>query len=414
MRFELPKLLRQAPFRRYWIGQSLSLLGDEVGGLALPLTAVLLLGANSQAMGLLTAVARIPSLLFSIHAGVWVDRFGRRRQVMLTADIARALLFAALPVAFFLGRLNLVGLLTIEFLVCVFSVLFQVSASTVFVSLVSKEEYVEANSLLTGSRAAAFLVGPGIGGFLVTAFSAPVAMLADAFSYAASAVSLASIHPAEPARAPAQRGGATAGLRFVWASPVLRTSLATNTTLKFFRAIFFALYVLYTTRTLQVTPAELGIILGPGSVGALLGSGLAGRVAKRIGLGRTFLIGTILYTVPVLLVPAVGGPHLFVVAVLLLAECFSGMGVMVMEISNGAIVAAAIPNELRARVEGAMRFVSSGVGLLGALLGGALPPVIGIRPTLWIATIGATLGCLWLLFSQVMQVKTVADVAPEG
>lgn len=146
----LPPLLRDAPFRRYWTGYSLSQLGGQVSGLALPLTAVLVLHVNAEAMGLLTAVGLIPSLLFSIHAGAWVDRRGQRRQLMIMADIARALLLACIPAAYFLGWLSVPGLLVIQFLVGTFSVLFRVSSSTLFVSLVPKERYVEANSLLQG------------------------------------------------------------------------------------------------------------------------------------------------------------------------------------------------------------------------------------------------------------------------
>lgn len=409
----VPRLLREAPFRRYWTGHALSQLGDQVRGLALPLTAVLVLHAGPQAMGLLTALGLLPALLFSVHAGAWVDRHGRRRQVMLAADIARAVLLACIPVAFFLGRLSVPGLAVIDFLVGTCSVLFRVSAGTLFVSLVPKERYVEANSLLTGGRAMAWLAGPSIGGFLVQLLSAPAALLADALSFVASAVSLARIHPQEPPPAEPKPGHASAGLRFTWASPVLRASLAAMTTLNLFRPLFFALYVLYVTRFLQITPAELGIILGPGSVGAIAGSALAGRVSKRLGLGRTFLIGTIVHTAPLLLVPLVSGPHLTVLAVLFVAECLSGMGLMVLEISQGAILAAAIPDQIRARVGGAMEFVSNGIRPLGALLGGVLPAVIGLHSTIWVATIGASLGCLWLLPSPIIRLRQVDDFLPQ-
>lgn len=405
----VPRLLRDTPFRRYWTGQSLSLLGDQIGGLALPLTAVLVLHADSQAMGLLTAVGRMPGLLFSIHAGAWVDRHGRRRLIMMIADIARAALLAAIPAAYFLGWLSLPWLLVIWFLTGFCSVLFQVSSSTLFVSLVPRERYVEANSLLQGSNALAWLTGPGIGGFLAEALSAPMAVLADALSFVASAVSLARIHPEEPPPARAERGHATAGLRFVWSSPVLRASLAAMVTINLFRAVYFALYVLYASDSLHVSPAELGIILGPSSVGAIFGSAAAGRVSRRIGLGRAFLVGTVLSTVPLVLVPLAQGPHLTVVALLFLAEGFSGMGFMVQEISNGAILAAAIPDALRARVGGAMGFVRSWAGPIGALLGGVLPTLIGLRPTLFVATVGATLGCLWLLPSPIIRLRSVAD-----
>jgi predicted MFS family arabinose efflux permease len=183
-------------------------------------------------------------------------------------------------------------------------------------------------------------------------------------------------------------------------------------TINLFKGAFFALYVLYATRSLQLSPAELGVILGPSSIGAIVGAAVAGRVSRRVGLGRAFLIGTILYTAPLVLVPLVSGPHLGVLAFLLLAECFSGMGLMVLEISNGSITAAAIPDHLRARVGGAMGIVNTGIRPVGALLGGIVPIVIGVHATLWVATLGACLGCLWLLPSPIIRLRSVDDFLP--
>jgi MFS family permease len=94
-----PRLLRERPFRRYWSAQTVSLFGDQISALALPLLAVIGAHAGPAEMGLLTAAAVIPNLLFSLLAGALIDRYPRRRQLMIIADIARAVLLAAVPVA---------------------------------------------------------------------------------------------------------------------------------------------------------------------------------------------------------------------------------------------------------------------------------------------------------------------------
>ncbi len=95
-----PAVLRGREFRRFWLGETVSLFGDQISLIALPLVAVLALHANAAQMGYLGAAALVPNLLFSLHAGAWVDRRGRRRQTMLVADLGRAALLASVPIAY--------------------------------------------------------------------------------------------------------------------------------------------------------------------------------------------------------------------------------------------------------------------------------------------------------------------------
>ena len=160
----VPALLREnLAFRRFFVGQSVSLVGDQISFIALPLVGVIVLHATAVQMGYLTAAGLAPNLLFSLHAGAWVDRRGRRRQTMLAADIGRAALLATIPIAYGLDILTLTQLYIVGFLVGALSVFFAVSYSSLFVSLVPREQYVEASSLLNGSRAMSFVAGPSLG-----------------------------------------------------------------------------------------------------------------------------------------------------------------------------------------------------------------------------------------------------------
>jgi len=407
--FALPGALREREFRRFWAGETVSLFGDQITLIALPLVGVLALDASASQMGYLTAAEIAPALFFSLHAGAWIDRRGRRRQTMIFTALGRAALLATIPVLYWLDALTLTQLYVVSFLIGTLSVIFFVSYTTLFVSLVPRERYLEANSLLNGSRAFSFVAGPSIGGLLVQAFSAPGALIADAISFLVSAFTLSSIKPEEPPSEKAERGHVKAGMRYLWHSPIIRASLLATATINFFNFVFWALFMLYAIRVLDVGPGLLGLVLGAASVGGLLGSILTGRISRRIGIGPAFVLGCVVFPAPLVLVPLARGPQLVVLGCLFAAEFLSGFGVMILDITGGSIKAALVPDRLRARVAGAYMVVNYGVRPIGALAGGALGAWIGLRPTLWIASVGAILGALWLLPSPVPGLRELPE-----
>jgi MFS family permease len=411
----VPGLLRRrGPFRVFWAGQTISLFGDQVSLIAVPLTAVLILHAGPAEMGGLVAAAWLPSLLFALHAGAWVDRTGHRRRIMIVADVGRAVLLLTVPAAAVFHALTLVQLYAVVFLSGGLSVLFNVSGTTLFVSTVSPDRYVEGQSLLHGSRAFSFIGGPSAGGLLAQALSAPGALVADAVSFLASALSLSLISPEEPETEQERRGVLLSGLRFVFRTPVMRAALGATATINLFQLAYSALAILYIVDHLHVSPAVLGLVLGSGSVGALIGSLLAGRLARRVGIGPAFLIGCIAFPAPLVLTPLAGGPMPLVLAMLFAAQFGAGMGVMILDISIGAIFAALIPNQLRSRVSGAYTVVNYGVRPLGSLLGGTLGAAVGVRPTLLVVTVCAVAGFLWLLPSPIPRMAALPATAEAG
>jgi MFS family permease len=406
----IPPVLRENPvYRTYFGGQAISLLGDQISLIALPLVGVLVLHASPAEMGYLTTAALIPNLLFSLHAGAWVDKHGRRRQTMIAADLARAALLATIPIAYAFDALTFAQLYAVGFLIGAASVLFNVSAATLFVSIVPREQYVEANALSNGSRAASFVAGPSLGGLLVQALSAPVTLAVDAVSFLGSALSLSRISPVEPEVGPAEHGHLTAGLRYVLGSPIVRPALFATTTINFFNFVFFALFTLFAIRNLHVSPGVLGVVLGAGAVGGLLGAYLTGRIVRTIGVGRAFVFGCVAFPTPLVLVPLAGGPRWLVLACLFLAEFGSGFGVMLLDISFGSISAALVPPRMRSRVSGAFNVVNYGVRPVGAFAGGLLGSAIGVRETLWIAVIGAIASFVFLLPSPMPAMRELPE-----
>ena len=204
-----------------------------------------------------------------------------------------------------------------------------------------------------------------------------------------------------------RKGQATAGLKFLTRSRAMSSLLLAVATVNLFNYMFAALVILYVTVSLGVSPGLLGVVLGAASVGALLGSIVTGRLVRAIGVGPSYLVGLIAFPLPLLLVPLAGGPRPLVLLLLFLAEFASGLGVMVLDIAAASLIAALVPDRLRARVSGVFRTVNYGIRPVGAVIGGALGTLIGVRATLWVATAGALLGALWMIGSPILGMRTL-------
>ena len=268
---------------------------------------------------------------------------------------------------------------------------------------------MQANSLTNGSRAFSFVAGPSVGGLLVQIATAPFALAVDAISFVGSALYLSSIHPQEPDHARRPGASVTAGIRFILRTPALRASMLGASTMNLFNFAFAALFVLYANRELDVQPGALGLVLGAGAIGGVIGSVVTGPISRRMGVGPAYVLGMALFPAPLLLVPLAGGPHWLVLAMLFLAEFGSGLGVMLLDITIAAIFQAMVPDGVRARFTGAFMTVNYGVRPVGSLAGGLLGTAIGLRPTLWIATIGALLGILPVVLSPFPRMRELPD-----
>ena len=411
---EPPPLLRQPEFLKLWAAQSISQIGDQITYLALPLVAVLTLDASAAQMGFIVAAELMPHLLFSLFAGVWIERSRRRRRLMIVADLGRALLLASVPLAAAFDVLSFPQLYAVAFGVGTLAVLFEISWPTLFVAVVPRRDVVGANSKLSLSRSISYVIGPSAAGFLVQALTAPVTLLVDAFSFLGSALFLTRLRAHEP---PVEDdgngilGSLRDGFRFVLRDELIRSDLACAATVNLFNFVFYAIFVLYATRELGVAPGTLGIALGAGAVGGILGALIAPRLESVIGIGRSFVLGSVLFPAPLILVPIASGSELQLGLMLGAAEFFSAVGVMIFDVSAASMAYLRIPDRIRARAAGTFRFVNYGIRPIGALLGGALGTALGLQTTLWIGVLGALLGVVWLFFSPIPRLREVTEAA---
>ncbi|KIF73598.1 transporter [Streptomyces sp. 150FB] len=415
-------LWRDQRFRRFWAGQSISQFGDRITELALPLIAVGALHASANQVAWLTALIWTPTLL-AIVLGAWVDHQVHKRRLMVLADLVRAAVLLSLPAAYLLGAVTLSQLYAVALLTGAAGVLFNTAYPPFFAHLVPRSSYVDANSKLSTSRSASYVAGPAIGGALVQALTAPVAVVVDALTFLASAILVGRVSIDEPPAAPDQTTPpllrrAREGLVFVIRHPVLRASLGCAATVNFFTFVAGSgLIVLFASRNLGLTAGVIGMAFGIGATGSLLGAVIAPKVSRRFGVGRSIVVGAVLYPAPIAIAAAAGGPLWARAGALALAEFLSGVGVMLFDVNLNSVQAAVIPDGMRSRVAGAYSTINYGLRPVGAVLGGLLATLIDLRVTLLIGAIGGALSVLWLLPSPIPRVRSLTPdnpVAPDS
>lgn len=398
-------LWRNRDFVRLWCAQTVSAVGSKVSFLALPLTAVVVLQATPLEMGYLSAAGSLPALLFGLLVGVWVDR-RKRRGLLIFADLGRGLLLLLIPLAAWLGLLNMSWLYPILFLTSALGLLFGTAYHAYLPLLVRREQLIDANSKLELSRTVAEVTGPSLAGWLIQVATAPLAILVDAVSFMLSGLSLSLIRKAEAAP---QRDNETehllseigAGVRLLLDNATLRALTATTVMISFFNAALEAIYLLYMTRTLGLSAGWIGLIFGTGSLGFLLGAIFPNHFVKRFGLGRTMIAGLILLALADLLLPLAAGPQPLIIALLIAAQICFGFGLTFYNIGHVSLRQSITPEGMLGRLSGTLDFFQAGLIPLGALAGGLLGEWLGVRPTLLLAAVGELLAVVWLMNSPV-------------
>ena len=398
-------LWRHGDFLKLWAGETISMFGTQIGQLALPLVAILVLDASAFEVAALGTVAFLPFILFALPAGVWVDRL-RRRPILIASDIARAGLLATVPAAYLFDALTLGQLFVVAFLVGFATVFFDVAYQSYLPSLVERNQIIDGNSKLEISRAGAQVGGPGLGGALVEIFTAPYAVLVDAISFLGSAVFLMRIRKLEERPAASSADGSRPslwaelkeGLHFVLRNPNLRAQAGCTATSNFFASLAFSILLVFAVRELGFSAGLIGAVFSIGAAGSLLGAVAAMRISRRFGIGPTTIAVAALFgpaTSLYVFAPSGNAALPFVVG----AQLIFGFTVVVYNIVQVSYRQAICPPRLQGRMNSVMRFMVWGTIPPGTLLGGALGTWIGLRETIAIGAIGGGLAFLWIVFS---------------
>jgi MFS family permease len=410
-------LWRHRDFLLLWSGQTVSEMGSAVTLLALPLTAVVVLRASTFQVGALTSAETLPFALIALPAGAIVDRHAKRR-LMIWCDVARMLIIGSVPLAAAFGVLTLGQLYAVAVAAGVCTVFFDVAYQSYLPALIGADDLVEGNGKLGVTQSFAQLIGPGLGGALVGLVGAARALAADALSYAVSVASLLAIRAAEQTPHPDQRQRLTTeikeGLLFVVRHPILRKIVACTGTANLFGSMALALQIIFLVRILHVRPAATGLLIALASLGGVAGGALSGRLSRRIGSARIIWFSMVVLSAPQLIIPlAEPGWRVALFVVGLAVFWFSAVIYNVAQVSYRQAIC---PPRLLGRMNAAVRWIVWGTLPIGALIGGALGTVAGVRPTLWIAFGGSWLAGWWVFFSPLRRLRDTPaeEPAPEG
>lgn len=400
----------------------------------LPLLAVLTLDAGAGQLGVLRAVGQAPILLLSLFVGAWVDRW-RTLTVMVLTDAGRTLALGAAALAGILGWLGLPALLAVAFAVGTLSVFFDVAYQTSLVRLVKRDQLVRGNSALEGSRSAAQIGGPALGGALVSLLSAPIAAASSALFFALSFLSIRRIRRTEslPERSEGSEGpegprlegleGSARppriwrriheGLRFVAGDTSLRTVCLASAAFQFSLAATMTVYLLFLPRELHLSGTAVGLSLAAAGPGALLGSVLAARLPGRFGYGAVLVSAAALGDGAYMCVPALHGSPALTIPVLLAINFVFGTGGQLVNVTVMAVRQAVTPDGMQARAAATITFVGMGLTPLGSLLGGFLAEEWGLRTSLLVTATGMLLSPVLMALSPLARLGRILPAPPE-
>lgn len=385
---------------------------EQLSLAAVPLVAVLALGAGPGEIGYLAAVQTLPFLLMSIPLGLLADRLSRR-QLMIWAEMLRALSLLGLLVALLWGQLSINLLAVLGFLGALGTVGFSVTAPALVPALVPHDALARANGRLELSRSTAFAAGPALAGALVAWAGASAAFVLAAILSAAAVALLFQL--TEPQRSAAAKRHPLLelqdGARLVWHSPLLRPILFTSVAWNIAWFVLQATYIPYAIRALGLSASVVGITLACYGVGMVIGSLLAPRIVAALPFGRAIQVGPAFSVLAALaMVMTLVFPTAAMAA---LAFFLFGVGPIVWTITSITLRQTVTPGAMMGRVSALFLTVSMGARPLGAALGGFVGATWGEPACLLLALAGFVVQA-WIIFqSKVSQLKHL-PVAVEG
>ncbi len=373
-------LLHDPAYRRMFLSILTSSFGSQVLMLALPLTAAVLLNATPTQMGLLTAIELSPFLIFSLPAGVWLDRV-RKLPVYVAGESLIAFAAASVPLAWWLGCLSMGWLYTAGFVIGLVHTVAGTAAQIVLTQVVGRDRLVEAHAKNALATSGAEVTGPALAGALIKVFGAPLSLLVNAVLLLGSALILKGVQVDERIdKRPNARFGRDllVGLRFVAGTPLLMTLAVLMGVWQMCHYAALTVQILFATRTLGLSEHAVGLCYMGMGVGTIAGSMLGRRISQRIGPGPCLVVGYAICGAGWLLVVVAPANAWGVAAFALMLMLFT-TGAVFIFINFLALRQAVTPQPLLGRMTATMRWLTLLAAAPGALLGGWLGEHVGLR-----------------------------------
>ncbi len=405
-------LWKNRSFAIFWGGQTLASLGNMFSLIAMPLLVLQATGQVVQ-MGLVTATFTISQLVAGIFAGQLVDTLNRR-VLMMVCDAGRMLIFATIPLVWWLAGPQIWLIYVVTASGAVLGMIFQVGFIAAVPNLVEREQIITANGYINASTAITALIGPLLGGLAVEHFGPSIALSGQAAAFAISAGSLLFVR-LRPTSAPPtaeqthSRSALLAGVRFLFAQPVLRAVTLILIAFSMVMAAGLDLFIFHIKNDLHQGGTATGLVLAVSSIGAILGSLAAGFLRKRLGFGATYLGSLILSGLPLALIGV--WPNLYALAAIVGLVQLTNM---VMGINSMSLRQEITPDALLGRVTSAFWTISGVATPLGAALGTALAARIGAPATfVWMGLLVILIGVAGI-FTSARQSRPAGSVISEA
>ena len=400
-------LFRDRDFLKLWTGETISVVGSQFSNVAIPFLAVDTLKATSFQLGVLYALALIAFPLFGLFVGVWADR-RRKRITMIWADLGRMLFLVLIPLTAAFSLVDMTLLYVVAFAVGTLQTFFDISYQAYLPHLVKSNQLVEGNSRLETSRSVATVVGPSLAGFATQIFGAPMAIFGDVLGYLGSATFLSQIKRREvlpPKKATSIRHDIREGLAVIFKNRSLTSIALCTGTFNLFNNAFVIVMTILMLKDFSFSAAAFGFVFAFGGMGAALSAVTSLRIVRAIGVGRSIIFGSLVSGIPFISFYFIGQEVAFVMATV--AFFFSSFGGVLYNVAQVSYRQALVPLELQGRMNASMRVLVWGPIPAGALLGGVMGTVLGIRETILITAVATSLAFLWVLSSPVKSVKEI-------
>jgi len=399
-------LWRHHDFRQIWMGDTISVFGMQLIGLAIPVLAVQLLQATPFQMGLLEALGMLAFLLIGLPAGAWVDRW-RKKRVLIWGDLTRAALLLTIPAAWLLDVLTLEQLYVVAFGTGCITVFFDVANQSYLPEIIESDQLGEGNAKLQASQQTATVVGPALAAGLIRWIGSPLTIAVTSACMALSSLFVSRVRHEEEVKDPGARRPLKIeireGLSFVLGHDLLRRITACTGLSNFANSAVGALLVIYVLRTLGLSETTLGFIFSAAAVGGLLGAVSSTRFARLVGEGRAIPLSALLFTCGALATPLAA--YVSPVPTLIIGGFFMSWAVIVYNITQVSFRQRLCPKPLLGRMNASIRFLVWGPIPLGAVLGGTLGEVLGVLPAIWVGTGLYALSALPVLFSPLIGMR---------
>lgn len=405
-------LWRDRTFQKVFTARITSSFGSMLGGLAL--VAILVVDARPGEMAALTAIGVTPGVLFGLSAGAWADRV-KRRNLLMAADFGRVIVIGSIPVAHFAFSLNIEHLYAAAFFIGVFRTIKEIASPAFLPSMVGEDRLLEANSKITTGLSIVETTAFAVGGWIADLASAIVTVIVQGVAYLAGGLAVLSIRKPEPELEPRSGGShlseIASGFRFVRSHRILLVIVISNMLFGASGGIIGSQITLFAISEVGFQAGVVGMLYAIGGISSFIGSIIAMRFIRRVGIGNAMAFGWIITGAVTLFYPFAPAPLVIAAIFFAIPQLFGDAFWTIQNISEVSLRQTITPVAMRGRVNSLVNTTQLTAELIGAVIGGVIAETVGLRAALGVGAGLIIVAGLVIFFSPVRRIRAVEDGA---